>query len=84
MNLQQVLRTVMFVCLFFLKKFKTLYIILESESTNTVYLGAVSNGLFFPVQVQNASDLLIKPLEKFRKEQIGVTKVSSLFTLPCK
>lgn len=28
-----------------------------------------------PVQVQNASDLLIKPLEKFRKEQIGVTKV---------
>uniref|UniRef100_A0A8C4NWJ6 Oligophrenin 1 n=1 Tax=Dicentrarchus labrax TaxID=13489 RepID=A0A8C4NWJ6_DICLA len=26
------------------------------------------------VQVQNASDLLIKPLEKFRKEQIGVTK----------
>lgn len=31
----------------FLKKFKTLYIILESESTNTVCLGAVSNGLFF-------------------------------------
>lgn len=30
----------------------------------------------FPLQVQNASDLLIKPLEKFRKEQIGVTKVS--------
>lgn len=29
-----------------------------------------------PLQVQNASDLLIKPLEKFRKEQIGVTKVS--------
>lgn len=28
------------------------------------------------VQVQNASDLLIKPLEKFRKEQLGVTKVS--------
>uniref|UniRef100_A0A671WV22 Oligophrenin 1 n=1 Tax=Sparus aurata TaxID=8175 RepID=A0A671WV22_SPAAU len=27
-----------------------------------------------PLQVQNASDLLIKPLEKFRKEQIGVTK----------
>lgn len=35
------------VCLFFLKKFKTLYIILESESTNTVCLGAVSNCLFF-------------------------------------
>lgn len=32
----------------------------------------------FSVQVQNASDLLIKPLEKFRKEQIGVTKVSIL------
>lgn len=31
----------------FFKKFKTLYIILESESTNTVCLGAVSNGLFF-------------------------------------
>uniref|UniRef100_A0A8D3BSR8 Oligophrenin-1 n=1 Tax=Scophthalmus maximus TaxID=52904 RepID=A0A8D3BSR8_SCOMX len=30
--------------------------------------------LCLPVQVQNASDLLIKPLEKFRKEQIGVTK----------
>uniref|UniRef100_A0A8C8GFB0 Oligophrenin 1 n=1 Tax=Oncorhynchus tshawytscha TaxID=74940 RepID=A0A8C8GFB0_ONCTS len=29
---------------------------------------------FFLVQVQNACDLLIKPLEKFRKEQIGVTK----------
>uniref|UniRef100_A0A667XHT7 Oligophrenin 1 n=1 Tax=Myripristis murdjan TaxID=586833 RepID=A0A667XHT7_9TELE len=28
----------------------------------------------FSVQVQNASDLLIKPLEKFRKEKIGVTK----------
>ncbi|KAK2828446.1 hypothetical protein Q5P01_019480 [Channa striata] len=26
------------------------------------------------MMVQNASDLLIKPLEKFRKEQIGVTK----------
>uniref|UniRef100_A0A671LL61 Oligophrenin-1-like n=1 Tax=Sinocyclocheilus anshuiensis TaxID=1608454 RepID=A0A671LL61_9TELE len=26
------------------------------------------------LQVQNACDLLIKPLEKFRKEQIGVTK----------
>lgn len=31
-----------------------------------------------PLQVQNASDLLIKPLEKFRKEQIGVTKVSAV------
>uniref|UniRef100_A0A8C5G6N8 Oligophrenin 1 n=1 Tax=Gouania willdenowi TaxID=441366 RepID=A0A8C5G6N8_GOUWI len=26
------------------------------------------------IQVQNASDLLIKPLEKFRKEQLGATK----------
>lgn len=32
-----------------------------------------------PLQVQNASDLLIKPLEKFRKEQIGLTKVSGVF-----
>lgn len=31
-----------------------------------------------PLQVQNASDLLIKPLEKFRKEQIGLTKVSGV------
>uniref|UniRef100_A0A8C7ZQL0 Oligophrenin 1 n=1 Tax=Oryzias sinensis TaxID=183150 RepID=A0A8C7ZQL0_9TELE len=30
--------------------------------------------LCFHVQVQNASDLLIKPLEKFRKEQISATK----------
>uniref|UniRef100_A0A8D3CA90 Rho-GAP domain-containing protein n=1 Tax=Scophthalmus maximus TaxID=52904 RepID=A0A8D3CA90_SCOMX len=35
---------------------------------------AVTATLCLPVQVQNASDLLIKPLEKFRKEQIGVTK----------
>uniref|UniRef100_A0A8D3BTZ3 Oligophrenin-1 n=1 Tax=Scophthalmus maximus TaxID=52904 RepID=A0A8D3BTZ3_SCOMX len=28
--------------------------------------------------VQNASDLLIKPLEKFRKEQIGVTKADEV------
>lgn len=34
-------------CIDLKKKFKTLYIILESESTNTVCLGAVSNGLFF-------------------------------------
>uniref|UniRef100_A0A6Q2Z616 Oligophrenin 1 n=1 Tax=Esox lucius TaxID=8010 RepID=A0A6Q2Z616_ESOLU len=30
--------------------------------------------MFYFIQVQNACDLLIKPLEKFRKEQIGVTK----------
>lgn len=36
----------------------------------------ISQDLCLSVQVQNASDLLIKPLEKFRKEQLGVTKVS--------
>uniref|UniRef100_A0A672RBK8 Oligophrenin 1 n=1 Tax=Sinocyclocheilus grahami TaxID=75366 RepID=A0A672RBK8_SINGR len=39
------------------------------ESTKTVVLTSLSF-----LQVQNACDLLIKPLEKFRKEQIGVTK----------
>lgn len=34
----------------------------------------------FLVQVQNAADLLIRPLEKFRKEQIGVTKVSLIIS----
>lgn len=34
-----------------------------------------------PLQVQNASNLLIKPLETFRKEQIGLTKVSGLLIL---
>lgn len=34
-----------------------------------------------PLQIQNADDVLITPLEKFRKEQIGAAKVSvnSLF-----
>lgn len=30
----------------------------------------------FPFQIQNADDVLITPLEKFRKEQIGAAKVS--------
>uniref|UniRef100_A0AAY4BP46 Oligophrenin 1 n=1 Tax=Denticeps clupeoides TaxID=299321 RepID=A0AAY4BP46_9TELE len=34
----------------------------------------INIGRPFIHHVQNASDLLIKPLEKFRKEQIGVTK----------
>lgn len=29
------------------------------------------------LQIQNANDVLIAPLEKFRKEQIGAAKVSS-------
>ena len=29
-------------------------------------------------QIQNANDVLIAPLEKFRKEQIGAAKVSFL------
>lgn len=31
--------------------------------------------LFFKHQIQNADDVLITPLEKFRKEQIGAAKV---------
>lgn len=29
----------------------------------------------FPHQIENASEVLITPLEKFRKEQIGAAKV---------
>lgn len=32
----------------------------------------------FPHQIENASDVLITPLEKFRKEQIGAAKVRIL------
>lgn len=31
--------------------------------------------LWFSFQIQNADDVLITPLEKFRKEQIGAAKV---------
>lgn len=31
-------------------------------------------------QIQNADDVLITPLEKFRKEQIGAAKVRDLHT----
>lgn len=33
----------------------------------------------FYFQIQNANDVLIAPLEKFRKEQIGAAKVSVAF-----
>lgn len=33
----------------------------------------------FSFQIQNANDVLIAPLEKFRKEQIGAAKVSVTF-----
>lgn len=33
----------------------------------------------FLFQIQNANDVLIAPLEKFRKEQIGAAKVSVTF-----
>lgn len=32
--------------------------------------------LCLTLQIQNANDVLIAPLEKFRKEQIGAAKVS--------
>lgn len=35
--------------------------------------------LHFQFQIQNANDVLIAPLEKFRKEQIGAAKVSVPF-----
>lgn len=47
------------------------------------FVTAVTATPCFLVQVQNASDLLIKPLEKFRKEQIGVTKVSRFTPYVC-
>ena len=31
--------------------------------------------VFFTPQIQNADDVLISPLERFRKEQIGAVKV---------
>uniref|UniRef100_A0A665UTK1 Oligophrenin 1 n=1 Tax=Echeneis naucrates TaxID=173247 RepID=A0A665UTK1_ECHNA len=43
----------------------------DSLTDDEINIGCASCLL---IQVQNASDLLIKPLEKFRKEQIGVTK----------
>lgn len=33
---------------------------------------------FFFSQIQNADDVLISPLERFRKEQIGAVKVQLL------
>lgn len=47
-----------------------------------VFLGVTSSwatvllcfAFFFP-QIQNADDVLISPLERFRKEQIGAVKV---------
>lgn len=35
----------------------------------------VSISFPFPWQIENASEVLITPLEKFRKEQIGAAKV---------
>lgn len=35
----------------------------------------------FPHQIENASEVLITPLEKFRKEQIGAAKVRIMQTL---
>uniref|UniRef100_A0A8C7Q3F0 Oligophrenin 1 n=1 Tax=Oncorhynchus mykiss TaxID=8022 RepID=A0A8C7Q3F0_ONCMY len=47
----------------------------DSLTDDEMNIGKTLNvSCFFLVQVQNACDLLIKPLEKFRKEQIGVTK----------
>lgn len=37
-----------------------------------------TNGIFFCLQIDNANDVLITPLERFRKEQIGAAKVRNL------
>lgn len=43
-----------------------------------------SNNMFVfdRLQIQNADDVLITPLERFRKEQIGAAKVSHTMVLP--
>lgn len=45
---------------------------------NTVYLKLFSllTRFWFFFQIQNADDVLISPLERFRKEQIGAVKVN--------
>uniref|UniRef100_A0A8C6T1L1 Oligophrenin 1 n=1 Tax=Neogobius melanostomus TaxID=47308 RepID=A0A8C6T1L1_9GOBI len=46
----------------------------DSLTDDEINIGKTLLPSVFSLQVQNASDLLIKPLEKFRKEQIGLTK----------
>ena len=46
--------------------------IFHSDTFLSVFL---SFFFFFLHQIQNADDVLITPLEKFRKEQIGAAKV---------
>lgn len=47
---------------------------------NTVYLKLFSllTRFCFFFQIQNADDVLISPLERFRKEQIGAVKVNRM------
>lgn len=60
--------------------FSLLIVIINYSEGNSqitsVILTSVSVFFFiFPFQIQNADDVLITPLEKFRKEQIGAAKV---------
>lgn len=47
-----------------------------SDSTFCKYSVLKRYALCLTLQIQNANDVLIAPLEKFRKEQIGAAKVS--------
>lgn len=47
-----------------------------NDSTFCKYSGLKNYALCLTLQIQNANDVLIAPLEKFRKEQIGAAKVS--------
>lgn len=47
-----------------------------SGSTFSKYSVLKRYALCLTLQIQNANDVLIAPLEKFRKEQIGAAKVS--------
>lgn len=46
--------------------------------TDPVSVSRLPHPSAFPLQIENASEVLITPLEKFRKEQIGAAKVRIL------
>lgn len=47
-----------------------------NDCTSCEYSVLKGDSLCLTLQIQNANDVLIAPLEKFRKEQIGAAKVS--------
>lgn len=50
-------------------------IVIEHGNVDAQTQQTVSISFPFPWQIENASEVLITPLEKFRKEQIGAAKV---------